>query len=218
LRRDLRRDFARAVGGRLEVLRLREPGEPAAEGLAVAFVVEAEEVGRAVLGGVASEGEGFQLGFGGRRVWEGDAETDGAGFDAGSDARLPFAGRAGQVFDGGGVGGAEDGDGGRAGGWAFDGEGGGIVAVGHDRGGVEDEVWRGETAAPDAAGDGYDGSCRHYGYRDRGGACAMGHAAMSIQRVWAVQVGFHLGHGGQGLGRRGTVGSEFFLPSNANFR
>jgi hypothetical protein len=46
----------------------------------------------------------------------------------------------------------------------------------------------------------------------------MGHAAMSIQRVWAVQVGFHLGHGGQGLGRRGTVGSEFFLPSNANFR
>lgn len=110
------------------------------------------------------------------------------------------------------MGGAEDGDGGRAGGGAFDGEGGGIVAVGHDPGGVEDEVWRGETAAPDAAGDGYDGdgSCRHYGYRDRGGACAMGHAAMSIQRVWAVQVGFHLGHWGKSLAAGGRLVRSFF--------
>src|ERR1039457_7194035 len=163
-------DLGRAGRGRLEVLRLGEPGEPAAEGMAVAFVVEAQEVGRAVLRGVPDEWNRFQFCFGGGRALEGDAQADASRQDAGANARLPFAGRAGYLFDYGSVPVAGDGDGGRAAGGGFHDKGGGTVGVGPDPRGVGDEGGRGEHLSMKGGAVLYPSATIRAGWRMRRGA------------------------------------------------
>jgi len=151
---------------------------------------------------------GFQLGFGGRRVWEGDAETDGPGSTParmrachlpGAPVRfsmvaawgVPRMAMAGALVAG------------------LSMVRCGIVAVGHDRGGVEDEVWRGRlprrtppemaTTAPAATTD----------IATAAGACAMGHAAMSIQRFGRCRL-VSIWARGTRLGRRGRLVRSFF--------
>ena len=62
-------DFGGTGAGSLKVLRLGEEGEPAAKGHAVAVVVQAEEVGGAVLKGVGGSERGGQPERGGRGNW-----------------------------------------------------------------------------------------------------------------------------------------------------
>ena len=92
-------DFGGTGAGSLKVLCLGEEGEPAAKGHAVAVVVQAEEVGGAVLEGVVGGERGGEPERGGRGIGELDTHADLRGKDAGTNA----GGGIGDVFHGGGI-------------------------------------------------------------------------------------------------------------------
>ena len=123
-----------ALGG-LEILRLGEEGEPAAEGLLVVWVVQAEKIGRAVAGGIGEVGRDRQGNAGGRQSRHLDAQRKAGRGDAGTDARSPPAGGGGDFGDGSDVC-RLDGDARRRGRVLIDGERRHVVAIGDELGGL----------------------------------------------------------------------------------
>jgi len=124
------------IGGRLEVLGLREEREEAAEGTLIVGVVQAEKVGSAVgrgIGRAQSRGEGGAGGV--------DADRDGSRCDSGANTGLPTLGGANEIVDGGGVREVEADARGNGGG-GEDGELGSVVPVGDQLRGREGENWR----------------------------------------------------------------------------